>query len=403
MDNIILLDGKEYIAFSKNQRPLVKLGGKVYAITNAALLKEHQEYTVLRIHESLGEWFFDVEINGDRRERYVSRFGILAEGVKKEKKEMDVMICINPIGALVKGQRYQIVDKKDDLVKVKEHPRWLKASRFSSEDVEGLKHEEIEQDVGGNPGVCSYLVQFQDGTENKQYQDVCHARLFGQGYNNFKPIKAIYLNVSGHYKFLQEHDTYKEFVKYIIEESPWKDAFIRRPFDKVINSGVSLNLGRGKNYLISAAVALRVGSEYATKGFLREWWNLVEAGCSKNLAFIVASLVSSRDGGWYSIGYMQGSHHVFADYQDINQLASFFNDGVIHKEGDIPKSFGYEVLQCIAEDKRSDEHSLASFVKNNYKQIKKKNGMWGGITDVVEKHPVYGFAPLAFCLSKIFK
>lgn len=413
---IVEIDGKKYVRFNKDEQPNVKAGDVLTFVEDNPHIPKGSQCTVVKVqlgdvpHETI--LWVDCP-DGMKRKRFHWRFGVPLV-------EEDIVVCKDAKGTkLAFGIAYSVVDRKPGYLRVNGFGVWFKESRFVKqgkeapvqppapkidEDQKNLTELAEAVDKGG-VGTASYRVVHQDGTLSDLVGDVCHARLFSTKiWGEFKRIKAIYLNFSGHLKQIKEdqHANYANFLDYVVNDSPWKDAFIPRDKAKLIQDGVALNVNRGKNLLVSAAIACRIASEYRHWNFLKEWSLLVEAGCSKNLAMVVASLVAfNREG--YMPGNHHGGHHFFTDGIAVKDIMSFFNEGKMN-EGEITnttKDGRYQVFELIGKPTYEDD-TLAYYIRKNYKLNVKKD-LFGREVVEVKRSATWGYAPLAFCLSSIIK
>lgn len=199
--------------------------------------------------------------------------------------------------------------------------------------------EELTHKVNGEAGTCSYAIEFADGKRRFQIRDACHYRIRHHSTDNYcpsskdpanvKPV-AVALNISGHIKQMKPEfvDAYKATVKYILDESPWSKAFLTRYSEDVFNSGVLMDVTQPYSFVCSAAIALRVGSEYPRS--LLIFKQLIDMKYSGNVAFIMSHIAQLEQNNKYSLRAQGGGHHVFNTGHAPDQFIAFFNEGKLN-------------------------------------------------------------------------
>jgi hypothetical protein len=398
----------EVVAFPRNWHEIAKkpVAGEhvVWALEDVKGFKKGNQYRIARVVMDGGEVFFDVfDDNGNPRNRYHYRFGPIVQENKEPEKM--VVVCINDVDtALENGEEYVVEKENPTTYKLEGFPRLYKKTRFVIKGQENKpvdKTDEILSELKEKvkkEGVktCSYATLYNDDAINWQVADVCHARLF-QGAD--KGIKGLFLNVSGHLDKHAYKEAYKEYVKYITTESPWAKAFLPRPLEKVMEDGVAMDVTQPHNYVISAAVALRVGSEYPLTAM--EFYALVKMGVPGNIAWIVACYAEKGDK--VATSALSGGHHVFASGMDVDWIKAFFNKGKFNRPGDPVNELEenrYEILKCISPE--YSDNSLSQWLINNHKGVEKNNTGWVA-THYIHKHPQYGWMPFVFTIAQIIK
>lgn len=199
--------------------------------------------------------------------------------------------------------------------------------------------EELTHKVGGKAGTCSYAIEFADGKRRFQIRDACHYRIRHHSTDvycpsskdpvNVKPV-AVALNISGHIKQMipERVEAYKATVKYILDESPWSKAFLTRYSEEALASGVLMDVTQPYSFVCSAAIALRVGSEYPLT--LQIFKELVDMKYSGNVAFILSHMTQREQNNKYSLRSQGGGHHVFNTGHAADQFIEFFNEGKLN-------------------------------------------------------------------------
>lgn len=371
-----------------------KVGDKVVWINDSTeWFTEGKEYVVAYSFVEGGEEYIKVESNSGVIITRLSRRFKHAEGVKEQPKQyfaVDVQRTL-----LEHGKGYIPTAEKPASVLI--NGIWYKRSRFSEVKPEEKEPEwksllrKLREKVGANAGTCSYAMIDTNGVECFQVKDACHARMI-DGYN-VRKYNVCVLDVKGHYDTHPNKEEFKTYVDYIVHRSPWKNAFITRTTDEVVNEGIAINVDNGVNYVVSAAVALRIGHEYPNLAV--DFHNLVVTGCPEHLAFITSSMMNGYNLKEYPLKGHHGSHHVMCGHQGVAAIKSFFNEGKCNKGAPYTGASDYKILGCIGEHAADPISSLLA----KYPKITTKNGVWGDEKSIA-RDPKYGLAPLAFFLAK---
>ena len=276
--------------------------------------------------------------------------------------------------------------------------KWYKESRFSKEqqfpEWKLLLNKLLEKTKLGS-GVCSYAMVDTEGNERFQVRDICHARLTSQYERKF--YRTAVLEVKGHYKEHKHPEAFKAYVDYVINRSPWKGAFITRTTDEVISSGIALDVNKGVNYVVSAAVALRIGHEYMH--LAKDFFELSSSGCPEHLAFLTASMCNGYHcKGQYELGGQNGAHHILSSGMSLDNLKAFFFKGEANMGDAFNKSQRYKILGLIGEFEQ--KNTVWEYL-SKYPHVSVVKGMWDK-TKAIVPHPQYGLIPMAFYLAERF-
>lgn len=196
----------------------------------------------------------------------------------------------------------------------------------------GLEHlsvlKQLVKEAEG-AGTCSYSKKLK-GDEQKyrhQVRDVCHARLGHYDLN--KEAESLVLNIDGHLHLFEGSKenlaAYKLYVEYILAASPWKSCFKYYGINHALTHGIMMNLDKTRGQLASAAVALRLGSEYYnnTLPLFAEVLNLGHTG---NTAWVVCSSVT-KVGETYLWNRISEGHRAMNGMQDKDEFLKFFKEG----------------------------------------------------------------------------
>lgn len=312
----------------------------------------------------------------------------------------DIVYVVNAKNTnLVAGTKYVNPQRKPGAILV--NGTWFKETRFTKGQPPEVVPEwkillgKLREKVGNNPGTCSYAMTDTDGQDVFQVRDVCHARLVDR--YDATEYKTAVLDVAGHYNTHEHPEAFKAYVDYIIQRSPWKGAFINRTTDEVVAEGVALNVNEGVNYVVSAAVALRIGYEYMQ--LAEDFHSLASSGCPEHLAFLTASMCNGYGiKGYYPLNGQRGSHHVVSSSMRFKTLKDFFFKGECKKGESYTGSNQYEILGLIGEG-GGEPDTVYTYLKT-YPHKSRVRGMWGDVEAI--KPNQYGLVPLAFFLAERF-
>lgn len=253
-------------------------------------------------------------------------------------------------------------------------------------------------------------MEFKDGHRRFQIRDVCHARMpYGGRYANAaeqnNELVAVALNVAGHLEQIPKEyvEAYKLHVKYILTQSPWKDAFIQKPLEDVYTSGVYIDISKDYWYCVAAAVALRSGSEFHRR--LPTFKRLLDLQYSPNVAYIVSQCSATED----SFAQFGGGHHVFNNMtMTMKSFEDFFNKGELCNKANTPYSKAegksYKIFALMCNDLKDDQESVLKYITDKLKHItvEHKPG-WGQKTVSIPFDKPDNLIMLANTFAKVIK
>ena len=333
--------------------------------------------------------------DGVARYIYSYRFDLVVKA-----KEMEKVICIDIRDSLILGIRgknaeYVVQERKNRKVKVLgywfDDRRFIKAADKVAEEKPKVPTllEELNRQVWNNAGTCSYAIEFKGGHRRYQVRDACHARIPFPYYEKEKEEKeavALCLNIEGHAANMRvdEQNNYWYYVDYILNRSPWSSMFIGdKNLDNIKKEGgVYVDVNRGINEIMSAAVALRMGSEF--KHILANFYNLSQAGCNENIAWIVSKHFHNT-----KYGIDGGGHSTLQSSLNFKQYVQTMETGIFPHPG--PKystayNQGYVICKSMAEE---GVESIDTVFKKSFGGLKfftKKVLEWGEIS-IQYSHP----------------
>lgn len=355
-----------------------------------------KEYLVTHVFVERDTTYLKLEgNNGLIYTRMSHRFEPVGVVVPKEPDDIWFVVDVKNT-TLVAGEKLVNPTRKPGAILV--GGKWYKESRFSKEQQVPewkLLLDKLLEKTKAGAGVCSYAMVDTEGEEQFQVRDICHARLTSQYERKF--YRTAVLEVKGHYKEHKHQEAFKAYVDYVIHRSPWKGAFITRTTDEVISSGIALDVNMGVNYVVSAAVALRIGHEYMQ--LAKDFFELSSSGCPEHLAFLTASMCNGYQcKGQYDIGGQRGSHHVLSSCMSLDNLKAFFFKGEANMGDAFNKSQRFKILGLIGEFEQ--KNTVWEYL-SKYPHFSEVKGMWGK-TKAIVPHPQYKLIPLAFYLAEKF-
>lgn len=299
-------------------------------IKNLRTVSPNKDYVVVEVDAGLVRIIRDnMEVGGF----FANRFLPLQPVAPIEIAANKWVKAIRDVGVSIKKDKVYHVERikgEGKYVKIKGIGNAICASSFvlcdAPAEVTGKGENlliELAKRVGINVGRCSYVLSFTDGTKSYHIKDVCHARLCN-GNNKGKIVDFVALNVSGHYKTHSDKEAYKEFVQYITQESPFKECFLPRKLEDILDTGVLLDVSKPYSRCVASAVALRVGSEHPKQAILFK--KVIDLGFSKEVALILSGFFDDNP---ESVKYNGngGGHHFLSQDMSVEDLALFMEKG----------------------------------------------------------------------------
>lgn len=364
---------------------------------------------VYSLFTTKGKEYIVIDVNNERNQQ---RVGIITDdGTKRiiysyrfdlvvKEKEMEKVICIDIRGSLILGIRgnnaeYVVQERKNGKVKILgywfDDRRFLKAADKVAEEKPKVPTllEELNRQVGNNAGTCSYAIEFENGHRRYQVRDACHARIPFPYYEKEKEEKeavALCLNIGGHAAKMngEDQNNYWYYVDYILNRSPWSSMFIgNKNLDNIKKEGgVYVDVKRGINEIMSAAVALRMGSEF--DHILANFYNLSQAGCNENIAWIVSKHFFKT-----KYGTDGGAHSTLQSSLNFKQYVQTMETGVFPNPG--PKystayNQGYVICRSMAKEEGENINTVFKKCLDGLKFFIKKKNDWGE-TSIQYSHP----------------
>jgi hypothetical protein len=200
-------------------------------------------------------------------------------------------------------------------------------------------------------GTCNYALEFTKSPPRMQHNDVCHARLCW-GYSEVHENKLegdeivnIALNVKPHYAEMGDVNkkTYKLFIHYMLNESPWAFCFITKDVEEALNVGILMDVDQNVSHLVGAAISLRTANEH--QRILPVFQKCIDMGYSGNTSFLTS--------GWFMEGgrtTIWPGHNSLRDGLIAKYVFKFFKEGYAKKLPGIrkdTKQIGYKIYETI--------------------------------------------------------
>lgn len=231
--------------------------------------------------------------------------------------------------------------------------------------------QQLMDNAGNRAGTCSYGIEFEDGRIRLQAHDACHARMrwgsrmSGTDKDNSKPI-AIACYIRGHVHSMKDEykEAYKLHVKYMLNDSPWADAWLTKDVDEALNGCAMMDVTKPFSYVCSAAIAMRSGSEFPE--FLPMFKRLLDMKYSPHVAYLMSHMTQVK-GGEFTVINQGGSHHVFHSGMFLNKVVDFFDNKKINFEdkpfNESPNTY-YTIFKTIANDVPEDKGTLFTTIRD---------------------------------------
>lgn len=212
-----------------------------------------------------------------------------------------------------------------------------KATQPSLRDLIAQSRKKDIEDVGG---VSSYVVFVKDKKTgeiklNKHLQGVCHARLslyYPRGGEGVEAVAVIDYQQAHEKQALaagkQYKASYRKFVDYIVNRSPWSVAFQGKTVKNVLENGVLMNVEAPSGAVAGACQALRYLSEFNAQNAV--WKLMMDNGIQEDAAFLTTyAFIAEADG--YTKHPMGGGHQPINGEIAAGSLISFFANGYSEK------------------------------------------------------------------------
>jgi hypothetical protein len=252
---------------------------------------------------------------------------------------------------------------------------------------EGASDYREERD-GDNNAFCGLVME--DGTYHELGPYVCHGNL-GDGYltdYTHKGKKIKYVLSAVMCPHMKEGDLWV-FFDWLVNRSPWAAVFIEKSVDSILQYGHVVDANNPANWVVSALIASRFGTEsYSGDSEFQNrnkvWKELLSIGCSENEAYFFAQMYAPENNSkLYPIQIsLCSSGHTPFTYQEFNEgyaksflegKPKFLDDTRILADG---RGYAYETIDRIWGSERGGEHfwnNIRSLVPTSKAQGKDRN------------------------------
>lgn len=229
---------------------------------------------------------------------------------------------------------------------------------------------------GDSSDTCSWIWKRADGSVEKKFNQPCHAAM---GYGDAKGVVEVYFGITHYVK--KHGQDYKDFIEYVVYRSPYAKCF-EVGKENIWDCNVKGNVNVTADELVSAAVALRQGSEYSS-ATLPLFKKFKELGVNENVAWFMSQFLSESRGKYH---LRQASGHSAIDIGQgtEEQLAEVFVKGLTPRAGKKPYKdgdTGYAIFKTFG----CPKVELYGDVKGNslYTKLSKLGKGGGGFGDPV--------------------
>lgn len=176
--------------------------------------------------------------------------------------------------------------------------------------------------------LCSWIIQRKGAKKyDEQVNWPCYAGLQHNGGPVEQLIISMY-NKNGYITTPLEKEQYDEWLKYVIEESPFRVSFLTKTAEEAKEKHLLMDCSRARDELLTSATAMRDGYEHKER--LPVFTFFVEEGYSKHTAYLMAYMLHYGNGKWSLTG-MGNGHTNMDGTQDIDEVCKFFRVGYNNK------------------------------------------------------------------------
>lgn len=199
-----------------------------------------------------------------------------------------------------------------------------------------------------HPGCCSWTQMSKDGHVSHKPAMICHAAL---GYGSSQ-IMQLVLNTSAHRRTHASPEAYDKFIHHMLNESPWAPYYVTKDVKEAHELGVVMNMDKGKNFVVSAAIALREGSEYPQVAPRFAYW--LDQGVAPRVAWVLAQYTEG-DVDELKMLETHSGHRAHGVHHTKENLIRFFRDGYDETKYPHPykdaKGGDYSIQSCIGPER----------------------------------------------------
>lgn len=213
-----------------------------------------------------------------------------------------------------------------------------KEKKATKRDLEKAITEARKILSGVNGGTCNYIVieKFKKPEQyklRKQIADVCHARMGGNAWNEKAGQPFVMVDwIADFFKARdkKDHEMFKDFVKYVMLESPAAGSWITKRPQDAFRYGLVIDNTKTVTQLAFATFMMRMGREYSNR--LPIFHMLRKEGFSGHVAFLL-TFSFTPVGSTFQYAGMQG-HSCINEYHKPADLVNLFSGKKKFPEGD---------------------------------------------------------------------
>jgi len=322
-----------------------------WSVYMESFLNDNKEYTVVRLYPGI-EDCYDLD-NG-----YI----YLSE-------------CLSPI--LVKGKK----------IKRKQAP---KIKSFKASFKKQLSKTKVIQNL------CSYAILPNKGEPVYRINDICFAssRRYREGISEFVvDLTRVEHDLKNSGKGVSIKD-WKPYAEYILKRSPWSSVFKYHSIGMAMRYGLPFDTNRSLSEIVSSAIALREGTEFADKLIVFNKLRKIK-DISEDAAYLVSCSFSYEDKlKAFSRRAWGNGHNALTYDNDLKGLIKFFAEGFsVNKPPAKEYANEYSIFESAAKVLyKSKQQSIGDFISDNIKPEKRGEG-WRTIS-VVEFDQLVNLAKL---------
>lgn len=212
---------------------------------------------------------------------------------------------------------------------------------------------------GRSPGVCTFAYRVLGQASYIYERAPCHASL-----GNKNDIVEAILHVANHMPNTKlangkgAEKNYYRWLDYILNRSPWSVAFVTKSVWEAMYEGIVLNVHVCHDVMVTAAIAVRTGSEFTNTSMV--FCEALDNGATEPQAAFVSCFY--RKGGFWD---HMGGHHVIRSNLNFKQIVRFFETGYDIKliDNKLPSNknrgtTSYSVSANLATERRKTVHEV---------------------------------------------
>lgn len=322
--------------------------------------------TLKRFREDAGYWEVN-ECTGDNYHVFDERALELVDPLKEE-----TVAVLRKKASALKIRNYSRMKKPALLLAVKASVPVEK----KEEPPKGTLGDKLKKSFSPRSGgVCRYALSYvgkKDVTLNDN--GACHASFqapYGGG-----SIEEACDNIAYHLEIhvdKEDHDAYKRYVKWILNDSAVKDMFLTKDVDKAFEDAVYYDVNKPTSWVVGSAMLLREMSEFKPRMKTFKWG--LDNGFSEKIAWALSRFIT--DGNTFTT---QRAMHCVMNVEncDVPGFIAFANEGFRFNKRSIFKSHrGYSIESSAYTkgDIRPDNPSICEVVAKKFTTI--IVGEWG--------------------------